>query len=229
MACVLTWVVGGNGEVWGNLKRYDMNKFYFLTLFFFGALNVFGQSKAERDTVYLDQIYKDASTYLVSQRVLEFDSVSSIELMKRFENWGGQNFRNYEHVRTSKTESQITLNYITSCPSIGLDFYIIMVVEFKDNKMRVQIFDDANVYKPGTYAGTTYIAGISARTYHIAAYFKEGMIDYKLKPGMMNYAEKQATGALTYKASIESGLDELYQFIKLNATTNAAKKTDDGW
>lgn len=140
-------------------------------------MNVFGQSKAERDTVYIDQIYKDVSTYLVSQRVLEFDSVSAQELMKRFENWGGKNFRNYEHVRTSKTESQITLNYITSCSSIGLDFYINMVVEFKDNKMRVQIFDDANVYKPGSYVGTSYIAGIASRTYHIASYFKEGMID----------------------------------------------------
>ncbi|MEN9987136.1 MAG: hypothetical protein RLZZ585_175 [Bacteroidota bacterium] len=206
-----------------------MNKFYFLTLFFLSALNVFGQSKAERDTVYLDQIYKDASTYLVSQRVLEFDSLSATELMKRFENWGGQNFRNYEHVRTSKTESQITLNYITSSFNPDLDFYIIMVVEFKENKMRVQIFDDANVYKPGSYAGTTYIAGISARTIHIASYFKEGMIDYKLKPGMMNYAEKQATGALAYKASVESGLDELYSFIKLNTAANGAKKTDDGW
>lgn len=206
-----------------------MNKSYFLILFFFIAMNVFGQSKAERDTVYLDQIYKDVSTYLVSQRVMEFDSVSAQELMKRFENWGGQNFRNYEHVRTSKTETQITLNYITSCSSIGLDFYINMVVEFKENKMRVQIFDDANVYKPGSYAGTTYIAGIASRSYHIAAYFKEGMIDYKIKPGMLNYSEKQATGALSYKASVESGLDELYQFIKSNSATNSAKKTDDGW
>ena len=202
-----------------------MNKSYFLILFFFISMNVFGQSKAERDTVYLDQIYKDASTYLVSQRVLEFDSVSAQELMKRFENWGGQNFRNYEHVRTSKTESQITLNYITTCSSLALDFNIIMVIEFKDNKMRVQIFDDANAYKPGSYVGTTYVAGIAGRLYHVASYFKEGMIDYKIKPGMMNYPEKQATGALSYKASIESGLDELYLFIK----SNAAKKTDDGW
>ena len=206
-----------------------MNKSYFLTLFLFIAMNVFGQSKAERDTVYLDEIYKDASTYLVSQRVLEFDSVSSQELMKRFENWGGQNFRNYEHVRTSKTESQITLNYITTCSSLALDFNIIMVIEFKDNKMRVQIFDDANAYKPGSYVGTTYVAGIAGRLYHVSSYFKEGMIDYKIKPGMMNYSEKQATGALSYKASIESGLDELYQFIKSNSTTNATKKTDDGW
>jgi hypothetical protein len=55
------------------------------------------------------------------------------------------------------------------------------------------------------------------------------MIDYKIKPGMMNYPEKQATGALSYKASVESGLDELYQFIKSNSATNASKKTDDGW
>ena len=206
-----------------------MNKSYFLILFFFIAMNVFGQSKAERDTVYLDQIYKDVSTYLVSQRVLEFDSVSAQELMKRFENWGGQNFRNYEHVRTSKTESQITLNYITSCYSIGMEFYLIMMVEFKDNKIRVQIFDDANVYKAGYYSGSTYISGTPSRIYHISSYFKDGMIDYKIKPGLMNALEKQATAALSYKASIESGLDELYLFIKSNSATNAAKKTDDGW
>lgn len=46
---------------------------------------------------------------------------------------------------------------------------------------------------------------------------------------MMNYAEKQATGALSYKASIESGLDELYQFIKSNSATTSTEKTDDGW
>ena len=91
--------------------------------------------KQERDTVFLSQIYLDESTYLVSQKVIDFDSISASELLIRFENWGGQNFRNYEKVRTSKTETQITLNYITSTFNTALDFYLIMVVEFKDNKI----------------------------------------------------------------------------------------------
>ena len=182
--------------------------------------------KQEKDTVFLSQIYIDESTYLVSQKVIEFDSISSDELIIRFENWAGQNFRNYDKVRTSKTESQITLNYITSTFNTALDFYLIMVVEFKDNKIRVQIFDDGNVYKPGSYAGSRYIAGISARIYHIRSYFSDGIIIYKPKPGMLNINEKNATGSLYYKASIDGTFNEIETFIKAKVDV---KKEDTGW
>lgn len=182
--------------------------------------------KQEKDTVFLSQIYIDESTYLVSQKVIEFDSISSDELIIRFENWAGQNFRNYDKVRTSKTESQITLNYITSTFNTALDFYLIMVVEFKDNKIRVQIFDDGNVYKPGSYSGSTYISGISARTYRVKSYFSDGMIIYKPKPGMLNINEKNATGSLYYKASIDGTFNEIETFI--NAKVDV-KKEDSGW
>ena len=46
-----------------------------------------------------------------------------------------------------------------------------VVVEFKDNKIRVQIFDDGNVYKSGYYSGSVYISGVSARAYHLKSYF----------------------------------------------------------
>jgi len=183
-------------------------------------------AKQERDTVFLSQVYLDESTYLVSQKVIEFDSITAEELMIRFENWGGQNFRNYEKVRTSKTESQITLNYITSTFNAALDFYINMVVEFKDNKIRVQIFDDANVYKPGSYSGTIYIAGIAGRTYHLKSYFTDGMIIYKPKPGAMNFNEKNALGSLKYKAAIDATFNEIETFIKGKIEV---KKADDGW
>ena len=182
--------------------------------------------KQEKDTVFLSQIYIDESTYLVSQKVIEFDSISSDELIIRFENWAGQNFRNYDKVRTSKTESQITLNYITSTFNTALDFYLIMVVEFKDNKIRVQIFDDGNVYKPGSYSGSTYISGISARTYRVKSYFSDGMIIYKPKPGMLNINEKNALGSLYYKASIDRTFNEIETFI--NAKVDV-KKEDSGW
>lgn len=182
--------------------------------------------KLEKDTVFLSQIYSNESSYLVSQKVIDFDSMSKEELITRFENWAGQNFRNYDKVRTSKTESQITLNYITSSFNTSLDFYLIMVVEFKDNKIRVQIFDDGNVYKSGYYSGSVYISGISARSYHLKSYFIDGMIVYKPKPGMMNINEKNASGSLNYKASVEATFNEIETFIKSKIQL---KKADDGW
>lgn len=182
--------------------------------------------KQEKDTVFLSQIYFDESTFLVSQKVMEFDSISSDELMIRFENWAGQNFRNYDKVRTSKTESQITLNYITSTFNASLDFYLNMVVEFKNNKVRIQIFDDGNVYKPGSYSGSTYISGISARTYHIKSYFTDGMIIYKTKPGMLNINEKNASGSLNYKMSVDKTFDDIETFIKSKIEV---KKEDTDW
>ena len=104
-----------------------MRRIYLMTIISLTLSTTYGQnSKQDRDTVFLDQIYLDASTYLVSQQVLEFDSVNANELMIRFENWAGQNFRNYDKVRTSKTDSQITLNYITSSFNPALDFYLIL-------------------------------------------------------------------------------------------------------
>ena len=206
-----------------------MREFYLMTIISLTLSTSYCQnSKQDRDTVFLDQIYLDASTYLVSQQVLEFDSVNANELMIRFENWAGQNFRNYDKVRTSKTETQITLNYITSSFSSALDFYLNMVIEFKDNKIRVQIFDDANVYKPGSYSGSTYIAGTASRTYHIKSYFSDGMIIYKTKPGMLNIQERNATGSLVYKSSIDATIEEIYAFMK-TAKVTPANKVDDGW
>jgi hypothetical protein len=207
-----------------------MRKIYLFSLLLFGTTTLYSQnSKQEKDTVFVEQIYQDLSTYLVSQRVLEFDSINANELMIRFENWAGQNFRNYEKVRTSKTESQITLNYITSSFSTSLDFYLNMVVEFKDNKIRVQIYDDANVYKPGSYSGSTYISGVAGRAYHINSYFNNGMIIYKPKPGMLNINEKNATGSLAYKASVDATIEEINTYIKTKSIAPASKKDDGGW
>ena len=203
------------------IKLFVISSILFISNTFFAQ-----NEKQEKDTVFLSQIYFDESTFLVSQKVMEFDSISSEELMIRFENWAGQNFRNYDKVRTSKTESQITLNYITSTFNTALDFYLNMVVEFKDNKVRIQIFDDGNVYKPGSYSGTTYISGISARTYHLKSYFTDGMIIYKTKPGMLNINEKNATGSLNYKVSIDASFVEIETFIKSKADV---KKVDTDW
>jgi hypothetical protein len=216
--------------LWGILKKGIMRKLNLILILLTSFTTLFAQNtKQEKDTVFLSEIYLDETTYLVSQKVIEFDSINANELMVRFENWAGQNFRNYDKVRTSKTDSQITLTYITSSFSSSLDFYINMVIEFKDNKIRVQFYDDGNVYKPGSYSGSTYIKAIEGRLYHIKSSFTDGMIIYKTKPGMFNMSEKNATGSLVYKASINSSIEEIYNFILTNNVTPASKKADDGW
>ena len=49
---------------------------------------------ANKDTLFLQGIYENPSNYLVSERILKFDSIKLVDLMTKFENWGGQNFVN---------------------------------------------------------------------------------------------------------------------------------------
>ena len=126
----------------------------------------------------------------------------------------------------SKVSNELKISSLIVTFNTALDFYLNMVVEFKDNKIRVQIFDDGNVYKPGSYSGSTYISGISARTYRVKSYFSDGMIIYKPKPGMLNINEKNAPGSLYYKASIVGTFNEIETFI--NAKVDV-KKEDSGW
>ncbi len=174
---------------------------------------------AEKDTLFLNQVLTDANSNLVLEKIIKFDSSTSAELMQRFENWGGQNFRNYESVKTSKTETQITLSYITSSFQV-IDMYIILIAEFKDNKLRLKFFDDGNVFKPGSYQGGTTIPAIQGRTYKIKSYFENEMIIYKPNPGFFNIKEKQASGAIAYRESIEKKLLEIENYIKNHMSGN---------
>jgi hypothetical protein len=51
------------------------------------------------------------------------------------------------------------------------------------------------------------------------------MIIYKTKPGMLNINEKNATGSLNYKVSIDATFNEIETFIK--AKTDVKKEATD--
>ena len=123
-----------------------MRKLFMLLLLLCIQFTSFAQK--EKDTLYITDIYKDVSQFLVSEKVLIYDSLKCSELINRFESWGGQTFRNYSEVRTSKSESQITLRYITN--AFYNKMYVIMIAEFKDNKIRIRLYDDGNVNTPGS-------------------------------------------------------------------------------
>ena len=173
---------------------------------------------ANKDTLFLQGIYENPSNYLVSERILKFDSIKLVDLMTKFENWGGQNFVNYNEVKTGKTNEQITLTYITS-PSGILKFYVNLIIEFKDNKIRIRAYDDGNVFRPGDYAGGVSIPAIQSRSSHIKSYFEDGMIIYKPTPNSFNYKEKWVSGIIQYKQDIENTITSIETYIKSNLNT----------
>jgi len=178
---------------------------------------------AEKDTLYLQSIFQNSSTNLVSERILKFDSIKLVDLMTKFENWGGQNFVNYNEVKTGKTNEQITLTYITSTVVI-VKFHVNLVIEFKDNKVRVRAYDYGNAFKPAEYIGVTLIPSVPSKSIYLKNYFEDSMIIYNPKPSNFNYKQKWATGIIQYKLDIEDTINSIETYIKSNL--NIETKSD---
>jgi hypothetical protein len=68
-----------------------------------------------------------------------------------------------------------------------LTWYIRMVVQTKDNKIRILFYDDGNAFWPGSYSGGVAVPSIAARTYKFTNYFKEeGVCRKRFSPGIEN-------------------------------------------
>jgi hypothetical protein len=73
---------------------------------------------------------------------------------------------NLKEVMVSETDNQIVLVYIIKTPNylkfktlgittitpVNYDWYIRLIAQFKDGKIRVQFYDDGNVYKLSEYS-----------------------------------------------------------------------------
>jgi hypothetical protein len=161
---------------------------------------------SQRETINYLEYFKDPLSRLVVEKIVNFDSIPKSELINKFENWAGQSFRNYSEVRTSKTDDQITLLYISSFDNLftgGPELYVIMNVQFKDNKMRFLIYDDGNVFKPGYYSGNIYVPSTPARSWHLSDFFdSDGVIEYKPGTGAFNLKGRRAAVLLEYKNNL---------------------------
>ncbi len=126
--------------------------------------------------LYQKDIYQDSSSLIAFQQVIRTDSVGVLELKKRFKNWGGKAYINFSEVLVSETDDQMVLVYIVDVPGkegIG-KWYVRMIANFKDDRVRISLYDDGNVFRPASQ----YSAGSSARAWNVTAYFKRfGKID----------------------------------------------------
>lgn len=192
----------------------------FFSIFILNAFSVFSQ----KDTLFINDIYTNPSNYLVLEKIIKVDSTSKQELMNRFENWAGANFRDYSNVRTSKTEDQITLLYINET-SENNKMYVILKADFKDNKTKISLFDDGNVGTIGSNVGGTYVSGTSSRLIHYKDFFDDGMLIYKKNSGSLNIKSARVKIMLEYKESLNKTLNQ----IETNLKNKSVQKEKSDW
>ena len=168
----------------------------------------------------IDSLYQDKEQLLINQNVIIVDSVSREELINRIKNWGGVSFVNLKEVLVSETQDQLVFTYVTSgfyVKSMGittpLDWYVRMVVQVKDGRIRVQQFDDGNTYRAGSYSGGVTVPATQARRYHLNDYFADGVARKMYNDGFIQFkaATLKTLNSLETaikSPKIESGKDE---------------------
>lgn len=183
---------------------------------------------AQKETISINYLYKNTQSRLIMDTVIKCDSLNTQDIITKFENWGGKNFQNYSAVRTSKTENQISLKYISGSAIINnylFDMYIILITEFKDGKFKLSFYDDGNAYRPGSYIGNTYIRPVQENTYFLDFGFEDGLLTYKQSPGIFNYKQKQAMSIYSIKSIVFKYIKD----IELNVNSKNELKSSSDW
>ena len=187
------------------------------------ALGLGLTSYSQKNVVNVNQVYDDVESLTVVDTVLNIDSVGFKELKNRFNNWGGINYNNYKNVKTSETDNQVVIDYISSSFGV-LKMNVRLVAYFKDNKVRLKVTDMGNVY---TYQASPALP-IPAKKYNIKSYFySNNQILYKIKPSMFNYKEKYATGSINYRNDIILTISSINKSLLVD--NNEVVLSDDNW
>jgi hypothetical protein len=189
------------------LKILVMKKIaLFLTL----VLSFFAKSQFQ-----IDSLYTDKEQLLINQKVIIVDSVSREELINRIKNWGGVSFVNLKEVLVSETQDQLVFTYVTSgfyVKSMGitstLDWYVRMVVQVKDGRIRVQQFDDGNTFRPGSYSGGVSVPATQARLYNLDDYFVDGVARKMYNDGFIKFKAATLTTLNSLEVAIKSPKNE---------------------
>jgi hypothetical protein len=162
----------------------------------------------------IDSLYQDKEQLLINQKVIIVDSVSREELINRIKNWGGVSFVNLKEVLVSETQDQLVFNYISSsfyAKSMGIttymDWYVRLVIQVKDGRIRVQQFDDGNVFRPGSYSGGVSIPATSARVYHLNDYFADGVARKMHNDGFIKFKEAANKTIISLENAVQQKAD----------------------
>ena len=132
------------------------------------SMSVLGQETK----MTLDDFYQDKSNYLIYSVVDTFDTIQRDVLITRIKNWAGLKFVNVNEVLVGETQSQLVFNYIDNTyyekslmGKIHRDWYYRLIIQMKDDRVKISIYDDGNAYWPGSYSQYSNVPATRARTY----------------------------------------------------------------
>ena len=161
------------------------------------------------DKLNIDSLYSNKDELIIHSGVLEFEGLTKEQLKTKVKNWGGTKFVSLKEVLVSETDDQIVLNYIDKnmfMKTLGIknnySWYIRLVIQIKDGKIRCQYFDDGNTYQPG---GNGSIP-MSSRSHRLIDYFKEN-------DGIKTSMKMFTMGMVSLKESITSNFNSLKEEI----------------
>lgn len=166
----------------------------------------------------IDSMYSNKNELILYTGIHKFDSISQAELKNKIKNWASLTFVNLKEVMVSETDDQIVLNYISSSYYVKsltkttVDWYIRLLIQFKDGKIRCTYYDDGNV----RMLPTQYSPGYSARIFHLKDYFKE-------KDGVLVSQKASVQGMINLHNSIITDFNSIKESIN-NKTID--KKND---
>lgn len=172
-----------------------------------------GNSNYEIESIHIDKFYENKTDYLIYSKIITLDSTNSDEIIKRVKNWGGVNFVNFKEVLISETSDQLVINYIDKSffiktlliGEISYGFYVRLVIQVKNNKLRLQFYDDGNAPSlTGQYS-------LPARTY----YFK----DYFSREDNTMCVKTCTKGLLVFRGNIISSAAHIEDYVKKPITT----------
>lgn len=159
----------------------------------------------------IEDFYQDRALFLIHSVVEEADSTSKEELAIKVKNWAGTHFVNMREVLVSETPEQMVFNYVSNdffvkamATSYPQGWYIRMVVQLKDNKLKISFFDDGN-----TSVG---FFNMPARHYKFDDYFgKQGLARKNYNDGLVNVKSSCISTANKVIGSLKLNEAEKYQ------------------
>jgi hypothetical protein len=156
--------------------------------------------------LYADSLYKNRTTHLMIEKIIQVPNKSQKEINLLIKEWGGLNFRNLKDVITSDSDGQITMVFVKS-GTISYDWYVRSVIQIKDGRFRVQLFDDGNCFIGGL--------NIPERTCHLDFFFNNDLLK----------SPKKINALLLFYDS----LTQMVEDLRVYTNDKTAGKSKDDW
>ncbi len=83
---------------------------------------------------------------LLFEKIFEYEELKEIDLIKIIKNWGGETFVSFKDVLVNETDNQLVLRYNNNNINIYSPSYIRLVIDIKENKIRIRVYDEKLTY-----------------------------------------------------------------------------------